>query len=141
MQQSVFESVRYSAACQGCGAEAEWQGVQALVGDSLRWDVGSTCSACGFAVAVCGRDLPDELRGRLLSEHRPAALQVPLPVQKTKVMRVLRAELSIGLADVKVVLERVLAGAYAGTLPEIERLARRLRAAGVDAMAVRPACV
>ncbi|MFF4953326.1 hypothetical protein [Streptomyces chattanoogensis] len=68
-------------------------------------------------------------------------MQFTVPVQRTKVMRVLRAELGIDLTDVKVVLERVLAGAYSGTLPEIECLARRLRAAGIDAVAVPPTSV
>lgn len=40
MEKSILvESIRYSAVCQGCGAEAEWCGVQALVGEALRWDV------------------------------------------------------------------------------------------------------
>lgn len=60
MAQAVFESVRYSAMCQDCGAELECCSVQALVGGRLRWDVESTCSTCGFAVAVCGGDLPSE---------------------------------------------------------------------------------
>lgn len=60
MEQSVYESVTYSGTCQDCGGELECQGVQALVGGRLRWDVESVCSACGFAVAVCGGELPDQ---------------------------------------------------------------------------------
>ncbi len=53
-------------------------------------------------------------------------------------MRVLRAELGIGLAEVKAVLSEVLTGAYAGTMPEMEFLARKLRASGIVAVAARP---
>ncbi|MGE7386940.1 hypothetical protein ACQKM2_15805 [Streptomyces sp. NPDC004126] len=53
-------------------------------------------------------------------------------------MRVLRTELRVGLAEVKTVLGEVLAGTHSGTLPEMELLARRLRAAGIDAVADRP---
>ncbi|NBE53130.1 hypothetical protein [Streptomyces boluensis] len=133
----LVESIRYSAACQGCGGEAAWCGVQALVAGALRWDVESTCPPCGFAVAICDGDLPDELRDRLLSEHGRATLRVSPPTRNAAVMRVLRAELGIGLDGVKAVLERVLTGRYSGTLPEMELLARKLRAAGVEASASR----
>ncbi|MFE2138472.1 hypothetical protein ACFW9X_35750 [Streptomyces sp. NPDC059466] len=48
-------------------------------------------------------------------------------------MRVLRAELGIGLDGVRAVLEQVLTGQYSGTLPEMELLARKLRASGIGA--------
>ncbi|MFD5425605.1 hypothetical protein [Streptomyces sp. NPDC127084] len=54
------------------------------------------------------------------------------------VMRVLRAELGIGLDGVKAVLEQVLSGQYSGTLPEMELLARKLRASGIDAVVQPP---
>ncbi|WP_328892049.1 hypothetical protein [Streptomyces sp. NBC_00236] len=111
--------------------------MQALVGEELRWDVESMCPACGFAVAVCGDDLPDELRGRLLVEYGPAKLQVAQPTRGAAVMRVLRAELGIGLGGVRAVLEQVLAGQYSGTLPEMELMARKLRASGIEAAASR----
>ncbi|MFH8439334.1 hypothetical protein ACH4A3_29435 [Streptomyces sp. NPDC018007] len=52
-------------------------------------------------------------------------------------MRVLRAELGIGLDGVRAVLEQVLTGQYSGTLPEMELLARKLRASGIEAAASR----
>ncbi|MEU9947547.1 hypothetical protein [Streptomyces sp. NPDC047939] len=52
-------------------------------------------------------------------------------------MRVLRAELGIGLDGVRAVLEQVLAGQYSGNLPEMELLARKLRASGLEAAAAR----
>ncbi|GGT15892.1 hypothetical protein [Streptomyces griseoviridis] len=138
MEKSILvESIRYSAVCQGCGAEAEWCGVQALVGEALRWDVETTCPACGFALAVCGGDLPEELRGRLLSEPGRARLRVAPPTRNAAIMRVLRAELGIGLDGVRAVLEQVLTGQYSGTLPEMELLARKLRASGIEAAASR----
>ncbi|GAA3254468.1 hypothetical protein GCM10010493_30990 [Streptomyces lavendulae subsp. grasserius] len=36
MDQTVFESIRYSAGCHDCGAELECWGVQALVHTPLR---------------------------------------------------------------------------------------------------------
>jgi tRNA G26 N,N-dimethylase Trm1 len=138
MEQAVFESVRYSAMCQDCGAELECCGVQALVYGRLRWDVESTCQACGFAVAVCGGDLPSERQDQMLSEHGPARLQVVSPSAKSVVMmRVLRAELGIDLVNAKAVSRRVLSGDYSGTLPEMELLARQLRASGIAAIATR----
>ncbi|WP_406389920.1 hypothetical protein [Streptomyces sp. NBC_00887] len=133
----LVETITYDDVCQGCGAGAEWCGVQALVDDELRWDVESTCPACGFALVVCGGDLPDELRGRMLSEHGRARLQVSPPTGNATVMRVLRAELGVGLDGIKAVLEQVLSGQYSGTLPEMELLARKLRASGVEASASR----
>lgn len=138
MDQMVFESIRYSATCQGCGAESDWWGVQALVGGSLRWDTECACSACGFALASCGDDLPSELRAKLLSDHGPARLRVDPSARNAAVMRVLRAELGLDLAEVRSVLREVVTGGYSGTLPEIEFLARRLRASGIEARATRP---
>ncbi|MEW1860620.1 hypothetical protein AB0399_09580 [Streptomyces sp. NPDC088194] len=138
MEQPVFASIRYSAACQDCGAELECWGVQALVNGSLRWDTESRCPACGFAVAACGGDLPAELRDRLLSERGPALLQVVPSARNAVIMRVLRAELGLDLVSVRSVLNEVVTGAYSGTLPEMELLAGRLRASGIDAVAVQP---
>lgn len=138
MEQAVFESVRYTAVCQDCGAELECWGVQALVDGRLRWDVESTCSTCGFAVAVCGDALPAERRDQMLSEHGPARLQVSTPpVKSVAIMRVLRAELGIDVTDARAVLRRVLDGDYSGTLPEAEYLARALRKSGIVAVATR----
>lgn len=139
MEQAVFESVRYFAECQNCGAELECWGVQALVGGRLRWDIESACSACGFAVAVCGGDMPAERRDQMLSEHGAARLQVSGPPTKSvAIMRVLRAELGIDLKNAKAALHRVLDGDYSGTLPEMEHLARTLRKSGIAAAATRP---
>ncbi|MFQ6199473.1 hypothetical protein [Streptomyces sp. NPDC000405] len=132
MEQDIFESVRYSAMCQDCGDELECCGVQALQDSRLRWDVESTCSACGFTIAMHGRDLPSERREQILTEHGPATLRVLSPTAKSAViMRVLRAELES-------VLRRVLSGDFSGTLPEMELLARKLRASGIPALSTRP---
>ncbi|MFJ5549212.1 hypothetical protein [Streptomyces sp. NPDC093225] len=136
-ERPVFESTRYAARCQDCGAELACRGVQALVNGSLRWDTESTCPTCGFAVAACGGELPAALRGQLLHEHGPARLQVDPSAGNAAIMRVLRAELGIGLAEVRCVLGEAVAGTLAGTMPEMEFLARRLRASGIDAVAAR----
>ena len=139
MAQTVLESIKYSAECQDCSALLECCGVQALVGGSLRWDVEVICSACGFAVTVCDGVLPTDLRDQLLSEHGAARLRVTSPQgMSIAIMRVLRAELGLGLTEAKTELGRVLAGAFSGTLPEMELLARSLRVAGVSAAASRP---
>ncbi|MFG2532156.1 hypothetical protein [Streptomyces sp. NPDC048516] len=139
MEESVVECVRYSAPCVGCGAQSECWGVHCLIGGSLRWDVEAVCSACGQATAECGLDLPTRLRERLLADHGPATLRVRDPsVERVAVMRVMRAVLGVGLTGVKAVVGQVLAGACTGTLPEVELLARKLRGAGVDAVAARP---
>jgi hypothetical protein len=75
----------------------------------------------------------------MLSEHGPARLQVSSPSTKgVAIMRVLRAELGIDLTSAKAVLRRVVSGDYSGTLPEMERVARKLRESGVTAVATRP---
>ncbi|WP_409235741.1 hypothetical protein [Streptomyces sp. PA5.6] len=140
MQEIVCESISYSAPCTDCGAVLECVGVHALVGHELRWDVSSTCPACGSAVLACGDDVPSAMREQLLSAYGPARLQVSgLPTKNVTVMRVLRAELDdIDLVTARTLLRRLLSGDYTGTLPETERMARKLRAAGVTAVATRP---
>ncbi|WP_223839386.1 hypothetical protein [Nocardiopsis deserti] len=64
-------------------------------------------------------------------------LLVDPPTGNVAIMRVLRAELGIDLTDARAVLDRILAGDYSGTLPEVEFLARRLRTAGIAAAAAR----
>lgn len=54
------------------------------------------------------------------------------------IMRVLRAELGVDLVTGKILLRRVLCGDHSGTLPEMELLARSLRASGIAATATRP---
>ncbi|WP_435107918.1 hypothetical protein [Nocardiopsis synnemataformans] len=132
-QQPVYASIEYPAVCQGCGGRLECQGVQALVDGSLRWDVECVCRTCGSSMASCGSALPDELRDRILDEHGPVTLLVDAPARNVAIMRVLRAELGIDLTDARAVLDRVVAGDYSGTLPEVELLVRRLRAAGIEA--------
>ncbi|MFF2776126.1 hypothetical protein ACFVU3_14575 [Streptomyces sp. NPDC058052] len=138
MEQTVFESVRYAGVCQDCGAELECWGVQALVDGRLRWDVESACATCGFAVAMCDGELPAERRDQMVSEHGPARLEVSAPVKSVVLMRVLRAELGLAVTDARAGLRRVLDGDCSGTLPEMERLARALRKAGIAAVAARP---
>ncbi|GAA0274878.1 hypothetical protein GCM10010302_10630 [Streptomyces polychromogenes] len=138
MDQTVFESIRYSAGCQDCGAELDCWGVQALTNGSLRWDTESSCPACGSAVAACGGDLPAELRARMLFEHGPARLQVDPSARNAVVMRALRSGHGLSLGEVKSLLGEVLAGTHSGTMPEMELLARKMRALGVDAVATRP---
>ncbi|MGW0857847.1 hypothetical protein [Streptomyces sp. NPDC002690] len=137
MEPMVFECLDYRAECQDCGAETTCSGVQALVGGSLTWDTEISCMSCGLAVADCGGDLPAELRDRLLAEHGAVRLRVDQAASRAVAMRVLRNVLGLPLADVKSVLHEVVTGRYVGTMPEMERLARVLRAAGVDAEAAR----
>jgi hypothetical protein len=139
MGQVVVESIKYLAVCRDCGAWLECCGVQALVGSSLRWDVEATCSACGFAVAVCDDVLSADLRDQMLSEHGPARLRVTSPQGRSiAIMWVLRAELGLGPAGARTALGHVLPGEFSGTLSEMELLARKLREAGISAASTRP---
>ncbi|MFI0975483.1 hypothetical protein ACH4SP_00475 [Streptomyces sp. NPDC021093] len=141
MDQPVIASTQYVAACPGCGAGAEWHGVQVLLAGagSLRWDTECACPACGSSAAVCDDELPDGLREQLLAEHGRATLQVSPSARSAPVMQVLRASLGLDLTAAKAALHRIRLGEYTGTLPETELLARRLRASGVDAVARSPA--
>ncbi|MCX5400074.1 hypothetical protein [Streptomyces sp. NBC_00102] len=137
MERMVFAHLAYRAECQECGAETACSGVQALVGGALTWDTEIGCPACGLRLAVCGDDLPAELRDRLLAEHGAVRLRVDPAARSAVVMRVLRTALGLTLSDVRSVLDEVVTGRYVGTMPEMERLARMLRGAGVDAEAAR----
>ena len=132
---SVYASLRRTTPCPECRSPADWVGVQALVGDSLRWDVEVTCRACRFAVADCGGELSEDVRGQLLAEHGAAVLRLRAPAHQVAVLRVLRAALRLELGAAKDVSEQVWGGTCTGTPPEMELLARRLREAGVDAVA------
>ncbi|MET9593104.1 hypothetical protein ABZY45_19480 [Streptomyces sp. NPDC006516] len=133
----LIASVRYPAQCSGCGSELECVGVQALVGQSLEWDIGYHCSGCGDALYECGpggSSVPDDLRRRLLAEHGEARLILSDPLASpVHVMKVLRAELAGDLAQTKRTLQQIRAGMFAGTMPEMTLLVDRLRAAGVEA--------
>ncbi|MFB8024808.1 hypothetical protein ACFQ6U_01265 [Streptomyces sp. NPDC056465] len=137
MESPVFAAIRFSAGCPDCGAEAECWGTQALVGGLLRWDTESVCPDCRFTVVVCDDDVPAGMRERILSEHGPARLQVGPAAGNVMIMRVLRTALGSDLGQARKALHLVLAGEWSGTLPEMEFLARRLRAAGIEAVAVR----
>ncbi|MEU9616042.1 hypothetical protein AB0D56_31460 [Streptomyces sp. NPDC048209] len=133
----LIASVRYPAQCSGCGSELECVGVQALVGQSLEWDIGYHCSDCGDAVYECGPgegSVPNDLRRRLLAEHGEAQLILSDPLAvPALVMKVLRAELGGDLARTKRTFQQIRAGMFAGTMPEMTLLVDRLRAAGVEA--------
>ncbi|MEV6834332.1 hypothetical protein AB0N17_07410 [Streptomyces sp. NPDC051133] len=130
----VLEGLEGPAPCPSCAGTARWQGAQVLLADdSLRWDTEVVCPRCGGAVAACGRELPAGPRERMLAEHGRTELRLGPSADRVTVMRVLRRELGIGLGEVRALLER----GYGGTFPETELLARKLRAVGVDARAVR----
>ncbi|MFJ3703100.1 MULTISPECIES: hypothetical protein [Streptomyces] len=133
----LIASVRYPERCSGCGSELECVGVQALVGESLEWDISYHCSGCGDALYECGpggSSVPDDLRRRLLAEHGEARLVLSDPrASSVPVMKVLRAELGGDPARTKRTLQQIRAGLFAGTMPETTLLAHRLRAAGVEA--------
>lgn len=135
----AYASLRRTTPCPDCRSPADWVGVQVLVGDSLRWDVEVACRGCGFAVAECGGELSGEVREELLAEQGGAVLRLRAPAHRVTVLRVLRVALGLELGAAKGVLEQVWGGTYAGTGPEVEFLARRLREAGVDAVA-SPGC-
>ena len=127
-------SVSDSVPCPDCGASAERHGVQVLLDDdSLRWDTEVVCRGCGSAMAVCGTEVPGGMRELLPAEHGRAELRLGPSTDRGAVMRVLRRTLGLGLGEARDVREQ----GYGGTLPETELLARRLRDAGVDAVAVR----
>ncbi|KAB7837008.1 hypothetical protein FRZ00_24345 [Streptomyces mobaraensis] len=138
---AVTEAVTYAAPCPDCGAVTDHHGVQTLLPDGrLRWDVESTCAACGSAFAACGGEPPGERRDQMLAAHGPAKLRIRTPPPTAAViMRVLRATLGVDLASAsaRALSRRVLDGDCWGTLPETELLARRLRASGIDAVAER----
>jgi hypothetical protein len=136
----ILESISGPVPCARCGALAEWCGTQVLGDDdSLRWDTEVMCPACGEGMAVCGGELPDATRERMLAERGRAVVRVRGAVDRVAVMRVLRHRFPVGPAEVKGLLEQILEGELGGTLPEAELLVRRLRAAGVDAVAARRA--
>lgn len=134
----VGEGVSFVATCPVCGGEVSCSGGQALVFGRLEWSVEADCAVCGPSV-VCGSgDVPADLRERLLGEHGPGRLGLPRQgVRTAVVMKVIRATLNVELKEARRVLQAVQSGRYVATLPEMEQLAMRLRAVGVEARAVR----
>ncbi|MFJ6615354.1 hypothetical protein ACIQPT_34335 [Streptomyces sp. NPDC091289] len=134
----TFATISWSAACDACGAALHCSGTQAVVGDRLRWDEEHLCPGCGTTVLVCGDTLPDHLRTRMLAEHGAARLALSdLPDRRLPILRVLRNDGGRTLPEARALLELILGGGHHGTGPEIELLARKLRAVGVAAEAVR----
>ncbi|MBY8878841.1 hypothetical protein [Actinacidiphila acidipaludis] len=135
----VVQVVRYTERCPDCGADTRCSGVQALADGRLRWDVEAACAACGFAVAACGPGQPPpERREQSLTGHGPTLLRVDGtgPAPRVAVMRVLREEMALDLEGARTAARSVPDRTYAGTRPEVERLARRLRARGIAAESV-----
>ncbi|MFE1363029.1 hypothetical protein ACFW84_02140 [Streptomyces anulatus] len=131
-------TVHWSAACDTCGADLRCSGTQAVRDDRLWWDEEHRCSRCDSTVLVCGDAPPDHLRARMLAEHGAARLVLAeAPVRRLPVLRVLRTDGGRTLPQARAMLELILGGGHHGTGPEIELLARRLRASGIAAEAVR----
>ncbi|MFF4641865.1 hypothetical protein [Streptomyces sp. NPDC001389] len=122
---SSAEEIVYAAPCPSCPATAEVTAGLAWTGGRLEWGSEHHCEACGAELLDCGRDEPPAaLRGRLLAAHGPTRLEFPRA--GAAVMKVLRAELGLSLADVR----RVVREGYEATGPEAARLAEALRRAG-----------
>ncbi|MEY9937648.1 hypothetical protein [Streptacidiphilus sp. MAP5-3] len=138
-EEIIGQDVCFAGACPACGRNVPCSGGQTLVGHRLHWGIESNCSGCGPA-SICGRDdLPADLRTRLLAEHGSARLEITggdLP--SVAVMKIIRSETGATLPEAKAIMCDIKSGRYAGTGPEIERLARILRLAGVDAHALGP---
>ncbi|WP_329122142.1 hypothetical protein [Streptomyces sp. NBC_01465] len=62
-------------------------------------------------------------------------------MSRSAVMLVLRAALGVGLGEARALLGEVLAGDHSGTVPEMEFLARKLRAAGIETRVLRRGAV
>ncbi|MFE4588436.1 hypothetical protein [Streptomyces laurentii] len=137
----VGDHVRFAMACMDCGAEVEASAGQSLVYGRLEWSVETDCLACG-PVLACGRgDTPDDLRARRLDHgvHGPAGVELTGEAEgrAAMVMKVLRAELRLGLVEARTAVGDIRAGRYTGgTLPEMARLVDALRAAGIEARTV-----
>ncbi|MGV9518605.1 hypothetical protein [Streptomyces griseus] len=131
-------TIHWPATCDVCGAVQHCSGTQAVVEDRLRWDEEHVCPGCGSTALLCGDTLPDRLRTRMLAEHGAARLALPEPpARRLPILRVLRNDGERTLPEARALLELILGGGHHGTGPEIELLARRLRAVGVVAEAVR----
>jgi len=137
----VTESVTYTEVCGVCGARTKYVGTQTLVDGRLRWDVEWSCAACGSMAAACGGDMPAARREQMLAEYGPTRLRIGGAVaaaDRLAVLRVLRKALGLDPTGAKAKLRAVVDGDVTGTRPEVERLARRLRDAGVAAEAAPP---
>ncbi|MGW6796742.1 hypothetical protein, partial [Streptomyces chartreusis] len=74
--------------------------------------------------------------GTMICALGPARLQVSSPLAKG--VSPSCGCCGIDLTSAKAVARRVVNGEYSGTLPEMERLARKLRESGITAVATRP---
>ncbi|MFJ2738887.1 hypothetical protein ACIO3O_04390 [Streptomyces sp. NPDC087440] len=133
----VQAEVRYPGTCPECGATGEWSGAQILPdgAQQLGWDAEFTCPTCGTGLAACGGQPPEGARELLLATGGAATLLLAPDTKPPAAMRVLRASLGLDLTSVRHVLEQIQHGEYVCTLPEAELLARRMREAGLEAVA------
>ncbi|MFF7636665.1 hypothetical protein ACFZB9_26470 [Kitasatospora sp. NPDC008050] len=137
-QDIVGDYIRFAGACPVCGGEAACWGGQVLVRERLEWSIEADCPACGPSASCGSGGIPDDLRERLIGECGPGHVDLPRPdARAAVVMKVIRAGSDLDLSQARGALQALRSGQYTGTMPEIELLARRLRAAGVAARAVR----
>lgn len=133
----ALQSVQYQLPCEDCGGPLDCVAMQALVQGRLEWEVEYHCPACDNRWSECGHDAaPAALRSRLLGEHGQAnILLADSSASAAAVMKVLRAELGLTLADARSALELLRLGRHVGTLPEMTYLAAKLEISGITATA------
>ncbi|MFE0462423.1 hypothetical protein ACFW1A_24525 [Kitasatospora sp. NPDC058965] len=82
--------------------------------------------------------MPAWLRERVIRAQGTVRLELPSQgVRTALVLKVVRAMTAVGPTAAGPLLRSLRSGRHPATLPELERLARALRAAGVEARTVR----
>ncbi|MDR7276150.1 hypothetical protein [Catenuloplanes atrovinosus] len=118
--------------CGGGETRDAWDGV---VDGRLTWTVTGRCPDCpGSVWEACGwDDTPPEIRDELLERRGVYRLAVaPRPGwSRMGLLRALRRE-GATVGEIQALADRVLAGEATGTEGEMQRLAHRIRTAGLD---------
>lgn len=132
----ITQTVSRSTVCPDCEREGTQRATQALVEDSLRWDVQFECVSHQHAEHTGGLGAgPEWLHEALLAEYGAWVLRIDegggTSESPARYMRLLRAALHVSLAEAKARLSQLLGPGISGTRVETEHLARKFRSAGL----------
>ncbi|MEV0355638.1 hypothetical protein AB0H71_06180 [Nocardia sp. NPDC050697] len=128
----VSESAPYATTCDRCGKTFDARVTEALVGDDHRWDLDAHCPHCDLAWCECAIEPATAgMRNAILAANGFTVLKVEKgSVTTASVMRAVRIACFLSLSEARSVADELVTSGRAGSLVEVEVLARLLRASG-----------
>lgn len=127
------------AKCEACGTTAEISVTEVVVDGELRWDIGTSCAACGRESYASGRGrVPAEYRSLLYEQSGLWRISIPSDaLSGAKVLLLLRnsGDLDIGTAKAQAALLR--SEGLDGSRGEVELLRQGLEKLGAKPAVIR----